>query len=128
MALSGRIASRTSSLLRQHLQPATASLRCLTTRTSTHVLQTCTGVQWRQLRQFSRTEALKAKSQEAPTAQAYLASGVIAGGRNLIDVSKVLVIGSGGLSIGQAGEFDYSGEFGYLDLVLVRMGCQSTAS
>lgn len=28
---------------------------------------------------------------------------------SLVDVSKVLVIGSGGLSIGQAGEFDYSG-------------------
>lgn len=27
----------------------------------------------------------------------------------VVDVSKVLVIGSGGLSIGQAGEFDYSG-------------------
>lgn len=27
----------------------------------------------------------------------------------LENVSKVLVIGSGGLSIGQAGEFDYSG-------------------
>lgn len=27
------------------------------------------------------------------------------------DVKKVLVVGSGGLSIGQAGEFDYSGEF-----------------
>ncbi|CAK9436357.1 uncharacterized protein LODBEIA_P09150 [Lodderomyces beijingensis] len=30
-------------------------------------------------------------------------------GHKLVDVSKVLVIGSGGLSIGQAGEFDYSG-------------------
>lgn len=29
--------------------------------------------------------------------------------QKLVDVSKVLVIGSGGLSIGQAGEFDYSG-------------------
>ena len=29
------------------------------------------------------------------------------------DVKKVLVVGSGGLSIGQAGEFDYSGEFLY---------------
>ncbi|KAI3404035.2 CPA2 [Candida oxycetoniae] len=29
--------------------------------------------------------------------------------QHLVDVSKVLVIGSGGLSIGQAGEFDYSG-------------------
>lgn len=28
---------------------------------------------------------------------------------DLVDVNKVLVIGSGGLSIGQAGEFDYSG-------------------
>lgn len=28
----------------------------------------------------------------------------------LVDVKKVLVVGSGGLSIGQAGEFDYSGE------------------
>jgi hypothetical protein len=28
-----------------------------------------------------------------------------------VDVKKVLVIGSGGLSIGQAGEFDYSGEY-----------------
>lgn len=27
------------------------------------------------------------------------------------DVKKVLVVGSGGLSIGQAGEFDYSGGF-----------------
>ena len=30
-------------------------------------------------------------------------------GIHLVDVNKVLVIGSGGLSIGQAGEFDYSG-------------------
>lgn len=28
---------------------------------------------------------------------------------NQVKVSKVLVLGSGGLSIGQAGEFDYSG-------------------
>lgn len=47
--------------------------------------------------------------QPAPKAEAYLASGAIEPGRNLVDVKKVLVIGSGGLSIGQAGEFDYSG-------------------
>ncbi|PVU88147.1 hypothetical protein BB561_006006 [Smittium simulii] len=29
--------------------------------------------------------------------------------RNMVNVKKVLVIGSGGLTIGQAGEFDYSG-------------------
>lgn len=48
--------------------------------------------------------------QEAPSAQAYISSGVLAGRKNLVDVKKVLVIGSGGLSIGQAGEFDYSGK------------------
>jgi hypothetical protein len=39
-----------------------------------------------------------------------LESGVIKGAANPVNVKKVLVIGSGGLSIGQAGEFDYSGE------------------
>ena len=37
-------------------------------------------------------------------------SGVMRSSQNSVDVKKVLVIGSGGLSIGQAGEFDYSGE------------------
>ena len=41
---------------------------------------------------------------------AYVGSGVLEASRGkLVDVKKVLVIGSGGLSIGQAGEFDYSG-------------------
>jgi carbamoyl-phosphate synthase large subunit len=31
----------------------------------------------------------------------------------LVDVKKVVVVGSGGLSIGQAGEFDYSGNLFY---------------
>ena len=47
--------------------------------------------------------------QHAPQAEAYLASGAIEPRKNLVDVKKVLVIGSGGLTIGQAGEFDYSG-------------------
>ncbi|KAF4121367.1 carbamoyl-phosphate synthase large subunit [Geosmithia morbida] len=47
-------------------------------------------------------------SQSAPNPQAYLDSGVIKPQQN-VDVKKVLVIGSGGLAIGQAGEFDYSG-------------------
>lgn len=29
----------------------------------------------------------------------------------LVDVKKVVIVGSGGLSIGQAGEFDYSGNY-----------------
>src|SRR5947209_4731306 len=62
-------------------------------------------------RTFTSTAARKVNdtSEKAPSAQAYLASGAIAGGGDLVDVNKVLVIGSGGLSIGQAGEFDYSG-------------------
>jgi carbamoyl-phosphate synthase large subunit len=58
-----------------------------------------------------------ATSQPAPNAQAYLDSGVIKPQQN-VDVKKVLVIGSGGLAIGQAGEFDYSGMSISLNLVV----------
>src|SRR6201992_3896307 len=65
----------------------------------------------RPIRLLSSTARLCNATQEAPNAQAYLNSGAIAGARDLVDVKKVLVIGSGGLAIGQAGEFDYSGQF-----------------
>ena len=45
---------------------------------------------------------------EAPNPNAYIDSGVVKP-QHGVDVKKVLVIGSGGLAIGQAGEFDYSG-------------------
>lgn len=57
-----------------------------------------------------------AAAQPAPNAKAYLDSGVIKP-RQAVDVKKVLVIGSGGLAIGQAGEFDYSGASSYLAAV-----------
>ncbi len=64
-------------------------------------------------RQPRRTFATSGKrsitGDEAPSAKAYISSGVLSGQKDLVDVKKVLVIGSGGLSIGQAGEFDYSG-------------------
>ncbi|KAJ5305255.1 p53-like transcription factor DNA-binding [Penicillium atrosanguineum] len=60
-----------------------------------------------QLRAFS--SALSRLAEQKPDAESYLASGVLKPSSNLVDVKKVLVIGSGGLSIGQAGEFDYSG-------------------
>ena len=63
----------------------------------------------RQTRSFSHGLRLRNQSQVAPNAKAYLESGAIAGGQELVNVKKVLVIGSGGLAIGQAGEFDYSG-------------------
>ena len=62
-------------------------------------------------RVFSSSTSLSIIGQEAPSAQAYIQSGVLARQEDtFVDVKKVLVIGSGGLSIGQAGEFDYSGE------------------
>jgi carbamoyl-phosphate synthase large subunit len=64
---------------------------------------------WAAIQQARTFTSSKKLFENAPSSKAYLASGVIAGGRDLVDVSKVLVIGSGGLSIGQAGEFDYSG-------------------
>lgn len=62
-----------------------------------------------QLRSFSSSIIRLAEAQQIPSADSYLASGAIKPGSKLVDVKKVLVIGSGGLSIGQAGEFDYSG-------------------
>jgi len=53
--------------------------------------------------QFNATQA-------APKADAYISSGHVPQAKDLVNVKKVLVIGSGGLAIGQAGEFDYSGE------------------
>jgi carbamoyl-phosphate synthase large subunit len=61
------------------------------------------------IRTFTRSARQANQTETAPNAKAYLDSGAIAGAQNLVDVKKVLVIGSGGLSIGQAGEFDYSG-------------------
>lgn len=61
---------------------------------------------------LSSTSGLNATSSE--NAVAYAGAGILSGfddenAHKLVDVSKVLIIGSGGLSIGQAGEFDYSG-------------------
>lgn len=62
-----------------------------------------------QLRLFSSC-LHRLASEAPPSAESYLASGAVNSSPDLVDVKKVLVIGSGGLSIGQAGEFDYSGE------------------
>ena len=60
-------------------------------------------------RSISSSAIRSATPQEAHGSEltaSYIAS---AGELELVDVKKVLVIGSGGLTIGQAGEFDYSG-------------------
>jgi len=114
MALCGRLARRVPTTTSQFrcIAPS-VSARNFTSRTARPLTSlrakgesTAT---YRQLRAFTKISATFNQTQEAPNAQAYLNSGAIAGARDLVDVKKVLVIGSGGLSIGQAGEFDYSG-------------------
>ena len=114
MAFSRRLARQSAqSLLRQTQAstPARAYARGLTTQSSFSA-QPIRAVRTpkRSLNRFSQLRYATSNAQVAPNAKAYLASGAIAGGQNLIDVKKVLVIGSGGLAIGQAGEFDYSGQ------------------
>jgi carbamoyl-phosphate synthase large subunit len=75
-----------------------------------HIAKQSRSTTWKFERAFSSCVRLNITGEEAPSSRSYIESGVIAGARNLVDVKKVLVIGSGGLSIGQAGEFDYSGE------------------
>jgi hypothetical protein len=61
-------------------------------------------------RSFSTGKVYRATTAETPPdTSKYLASRFVGGVGKKVDVDKVLVVGSGGLSIGQAGEFDYSG-------------------
>lgn len=121
MALAARSGQAASSLLRQRClaevrSPALAQ-RCFSSHTTTRStasslrLQQKTASPWRshQLRSFS--SALCRLASESPNtgAASRIADGVVKPSSSLVDVKKVLVIGSGGISIGQAGEFDYSG-------------------
>lgn len=124
MAASTRCLRQLSSTLLQQSRPAVArpSIRAFNTRITqqnNHLLAPRTPY-WLQTRKLSKTTRRYAAVQEAPRPEAYLESGVIEAGKNLIDVKKVLVIGSGGLSIGQAGEFDYSGRVAAVCYVLDR--------
>jgi carbamoyl-phosphate synthase large subunit len=116
MALSGRLAGRLFTLFRSSRTTssrnpgrgfATIQL-CLWTELRTPFTHS---LQCQYKRAFTSSARWAITGQEAPSAKAYIESGVIGNQKKLVDVKKVLVIGSGGLSIGQAGEFDYSGEF-----------------
>lgn len=119
MALPARCARVSSSLLRQRClaetRPATLALRSYSSQTAARStglrLQQKLPSSWRpqQLRTFS--SSLNRLASEVQKSKTYFASGILQDSQNLVDVKKVLVIGSGGLSIGQAGEFDYSGKF-----------------
>jgi carbamoyl-phosphate synthase large subunit len=122
MALSARYGQQAASLLRQRClvesRSAVSTLRAFSTHIPSRSAASCLRLKqqtlspWRshQLRLFSSSlNRLAAEAQSAPSAHSYLASGAINRATDLVEVKKVLVIGSGGLSIGQAGEFDYSG-------------------
>lgn len=116
MALAARC-GQAAALLRQRCIAETRpalSLRAFSTQSvrstaSTLRLQKIPTARSQQLRSFSST-LNRLAADKPPAAESYLASGAVSTGSNLVDVKKVLVIGSGGLSIGQAGEFDYSGK------------------
>lgn len=92
-----------------------ASSRSLTTalpRSSGRALPSLKQQQQQQPKRLGTVSIVRSYSsstaESAPNPKAYLESGVIKPKQN-VQVKKVLVIGSGGLAIGQAGEFDYSG-------------------
>jgi len=72
-----------------------------------------------QTRWFSQTSEIRQKQgsgqQVSPTKK--LVSEAILADVPLVEVKKVLVVGSGGLTIGQAGEFDYSGMSFFVDMI-----------
>src|SRR5690554_4771967 len=115
--MSGMLAGRAPALLRSGRRfPAPTSFAArnstLSATNPQYALRTQTArSQLHQKRLFSHSRArasVAADGQQHPNAKAYIDSGVV---KNVADVNvkKVLVIGSGGLAIGQAGEFDYSG-------------------
>ncbi|PQE27191.1 carbamoyl-phosphate synthase protein [Rutstroemia sp. NJR-2017a WRK4] len=111
MALANRFAYRSSTLLRQCKAPALPA-RTFTTRAAPSCVTRSPPQAWKNskyARLFSSSTVRKDQAENVPSAKAYLESGVVKGAANPVNVKKVLVIGSGGLSIGQAGEFDYSG-------------------
>ncbi len=120
--ISGRLSGRTSAFLRQFastpraLTPRAVTPRSLNTAATTRTLLAkskpgpAPSNQPYQLRFFTNATVKNEQEIGAPNASAYIESGVVKQAGNRVDVKKVLVIGSGGLSIGQAGEFDYSGK------------------
>ncbi|KAI1003571.1 Carbamoyl-phosphate synthase arginine-specific large chain [Podosphaera aphanis] len=107
MALSTYLTCR-SSLLRhanRSTRPSQKLFSSLITPCRYSRLRATTQKTFPHVRLFSSHNRLSNQAQSTPFARAYLNQTP----KNLVDVKKVLVIGSGGLSIGQAGEFDYSG-------------------
>lgn len=115
--MSGMLAGRAPALLRSGRRfpaPTSFAARGLTPRagnSSAALRAQNSQSRLNQKRLFSNSRvraSAAADTQNPPSSQAYIDSGVVKAAAD-VNVKKVLVIGSGGLSIGQAGEFDYSG-------------------
>lgn len=91
--------------------PVNQALRSFRTLQASNGVKSAQKSAWKPQRSFTSSARCNISGQEPPSAQAYINSGILAESKKLVDVKKVMVIGSGGLSIGQAGEFDYSGGF-----------------
>ena len=99
MALSSRLAARSNSLLRRVCVSA-GPARAFTTRSSSRCLYykspAPAAKSGTSIRLFSSSVVQRDQSQTAPSAEAYIQSGVIKTAANPVNVKKVLVIGSGG--------------------------------
>ncbi|MCJ1359089.1 MAG: carbamoyl-phosphate synthase (glutamine-hydrolyzing) cpa2 [Icmadophila ericetorum] len=113
MASAGRLLSNAPlPLLRSSVQKTlrvNRGLRSFRTLQISNAVKKTQAPSWKSQRSFTSSASWNISGQEPPSAQAYINSGILAESKKLVDVKKVMVIGSGGLSIGQAGEFDYSG-------------------
>ena len=113
--MSGMLAGRAPALLRSGRQfpaPASFAARGLRVGNAYPAARTQTAqARLHQRRLFSNTRvraATAADTQSPPSTKSYIDSGVVKAAKE-VNVKKVLVGGSGGLAIGQAGEIDYSG-------------------
>jgi carbamoyl-phosphate synthase large subunit len=119
MALGGGAARSQTKLFLSRLAPRTQSwVPARTFKTDIGTVRSSNGSHAKgqsaaSLTRFLSSSAVRGSSEmpNQPSAKAYIDSGVIKTASNPVNVKKVLVIGSGGLAIGQAGEFDYSGMF-----------------
>lgn len=113
--MSGMLAGRAPALLRSGRQfpaPTSFAVRGLRVGNAYPAARAQTAqARLHQRRLFSNTRvraATGADTQAPPSTKSYIDSGVVKAAKE-VNVKKVLVVGSGGLAIGQAGEFDYSG-------------------
>jgi carbamoyl-phosphate synthase large subunit len=105
MFLARRQPLRAAARVQQNLTLRTATARSFTSAPATARSSFTAGSK-------RRTFATVAANQPKPRVDSYLQNLPKDYFKTpLPDIKKVLVIGSGGLAIGQAGEFDYSGTF-----------------